>query len=666
MLQHCTEGLFYYIIQNKQQYMVSVEKLTVRFGGFTLLDELSFLINDRDRIGLVGKNGAGKSTLMKILAGMDEPSSGQITRPRALTTGYLSQHFTQSDNSTVIDEVMLAFDEVIQLQQQIENINHQIGEFHDYNSTEYFDLIDKLTHMTERYEILGGNNCRGEAERALLGLGFLRTDFDRPTSVFSGGWRMRIELARLLLQKPGLLLLDEPTNHLDIESIQWLETFLSSYPGAVILVSHDRAFLDGVTNRTIEIVLGKIYDYKASYSKFVELRKERRDQQQKTYENQQKMIKDTEDFIERFRYKATKAVQVQSRIKQLDKVVRIEIDDEENATLAIRFNAAPRSGEIVAETEDLAVGYDGPDIISDVTICIERGEKVAFVGKNGAGKSTLVKTLMGHLKPKGKYKQGHNVIPAYFAQTQADSLDGNITVLDTVDRVAKGDIRTKIRDMLGAFLFSGEDVEKKVSVLSGGERTRLAMVLLLLEPANLLVLDEPTNHLDMRSKEVLKQAILNFEGTAIIVSHDRDFLDGLVSKVYEFGGGTVKEHLGGIYEFLERKKVDSLRELERKEIVTSESGLGKTEPAGKAGFEARKEMARQQKKLERDIEKAEAEIMRIEAEITKEEVLMSKPENASDTAIFKRYNNLKKDLETAMQKWEEAHAALETFMAVNN
>ena len=545
--------------------MISVEGLKVEFNATPLFEDVSYVINKKDRIALVGKNGAGKSTMLKILAGIQQPTAGVVAVPRECTIGYLPQVMILSDKRTVMQEAELAFEHIFEMQAGIERMNQQLAERTDYDSEDYQKLIDRFTHENERFLMMGGTNYRAEIERTLQGLGFSREDFDRSTSEFSGGWRMRIELAKLLLRRPDVLLLDEPTNHLDIESIQWLENFLSTRANAVVLVSHDRAFLNNVTTRTIEITCGRIYDYKVKYDEFVVLRKERREQQLRAYENQQKEIKDTEDFIERFRYKATKAVQVQSRIKQLEKIVPIEVDEEDTSSLHLKFAPATRSGNYPVICEGVRKAYGDHVVFHDVTLTISRGEKVAFVGKNGEGKSTLVKCIMDQIPYDGKLVIGHNVQIGYFAQNQASLLDENLTVFQTIDDVAKGEIRNKIRDLLGAFMFGGpEESMKKVKVLSGGERTRLAMIKLLLEPVNLLILDEPTNHLDMKTKDILKQALMDFDGTLIVVSHDRDFLDGLVTKVYEFGNQRVKEHLCGIYEFLETKKMESLRELERK------------------------------------------------------------------------------------------------------
>ena len=573
--------------------MVSVDNLKVEFGVMPLFEDVSYVINKRDRIALVGKNGAGKSTMFKILAGIQAPTSGSVSVPRDVTIGYLPQVMILSDKHTVMEEAEMAFEHIFDLQASIERMNQELADRTDYDSENYHKLIEKFTHDNERFLMMGGTNYTAEIERTLMGLGFSREDFNRPTSEFSGGWRMRIELAKLLLRRPDVLLLDEPTNHLDIESIQWLENFLKTSAGAVVLVSHDRAFINNVTNRTIEISCGHIYDYKVAYDEFVVLRKERREQQLRAYENQQKQIQDTEDFIERFRYKATKAVQVQSRIKQLEKIVPIEIDDEDNSALRLKFPPAMRSGNYPVICDGVKKAYGSHIVFHDVTLTINRGEKVAFVGKNGEGKSTLVKCIMDEIPYEGKLTIGHNVQIGYFAQNQAQMLDENLSVFDTIDYVAKGDIGLKIRDILGAFMFGGEASDKKVKVLSGGERSRLAMIKLLLEPVNFLILDEPTNHLDMRSKDVLKEAIKEFDGTVIVVSHDREFLDGLVTKVYEFGGGVVKEHIGGIYDFLQKKKIESLNELQLSASPTV-SATKKEEPEtvseNKLSYEAQKEL----------------------------------------------------------------------------
>ena len=630
--------------------MISVEQLTVEFSSKPLFSGISFLINPKDKIALVGKNGAGKSTLLKLLAGLQQPTSGTISIPSGLTIGYLPQHMIHDEGTTVMQEAQKAFKKVNDLQEYINQLANELAERTDYESEGYQRLIEQMAHENELLQVLGGGNFAGELEKTLIGLGFLRSDFDRQCSEFSGGWRMRIELAKILLQRPELFLLDEPTNHLDIESIQWLENFLKNYSGAIVLVSHDRAFIDNVTNRTIEISLGKIYDYNVNYSKFVELRKERREQQIRAYENQQKMIADTEEFIERFRYKATKAVQVQSRIKQLEKVERIEIDLEDTSRLHLKFPPAPRSGDFPIIVENLRKAYGDHLVFDHVDFTIKRGEKVAFVGKNGEGKSTLVKCIMGKLTDyTGTLKIGHNVKIGYFAQNQASLLDENKTVFETIDYVAVGDIRTKIRDILGAFMFGGEASEKKVKVLSGGERSRLAMIRLLLEPVNLLILDEPTNHLDMQSKDVLKEAIRAFDGTVILVSHDREFLDGLVSKVYEFGNQRVKEHLGGIYDFLREKNITQLNELEltRQEKKKEE----KADSQNKLSYEARKELSRQLRKQERLVEEAEQTVTRLEKELAEIEQKLSQPETPS-TDLLDTYQNKKHLLEQKMYEWE--------------
>ncbi len=640
--------------------MISVENLQVEFGGFTLFDDVSFVINKKDRIALVGKNGAGKSTLLKILAGLQSPTNGTVSIPKETTIGYLPQQMQLKDTRSVREEAELAFDRIHEMEREIDNLNAQLAERTDYESEAYHKIIDQVTHLSEQFQMAGGNNYHAELERTLLGLGFAREDFDRPTSEFSGGWRMRIELAKLLLRRPDVLLLDEPTNHLDIESIQWLENFIATRANAVILVSHDRAFIDNTTSRTIEIELGHIYDYKVKYSEYVVLRKERREQQLRAYENQQKKLADTEAFIERFRYKATKSTQVQSRIKQLEKIERIEVDEVDTAMLNLKFPPAPHSGSYPVIAEEVAKSYGDHLIFEHVNFTIRRGEKVAFVGKNGEGKSTLVKCIMNEIPYEGTLKLGHGVKIGYFAQNQAQLLDENMTVFDTVDYVAQGDIRTKIRDILGAFMFGGEASEKKVKVLSGGERSRLAMIRLLLEPVNLLILDEPTNHLDMRSKDVLKNALKDFDGTVIVVSHDREFLDGLVEKVYEFGNKRVVEHLGGIYDFLEKKKMESLQELERSQKVTDTAAPAEELPTqNKLSYEARKEQNRQVKKLERAIAESEKKIEELETAIHGIEEQLATPEGAADTSLYTRYSELKQSLAEAMDLWTEQTMELE-------
>ena len=641
--------------------MISVNQLSVLFGDFTLFDNVSFLVNDRDRIGLAGKNGAGKSTLLKIFAKLQEPTSGNISYPSEVTIGYLPQHMLYSDGLTVMEDALTAFDEVLYLKSQIDSINQQMAERDDYESEAYIGLINKLTDYSDRYYMLGGDNIEGQAERTLMGLGFKREDFKRDTSEFSGGWRMRIELAKILLKRPNIFLLDEPTNHLDIESIQWLEDFLKTYAGAVVLVSHDKAFLNNVTNRTIEISLGKINDYKVPYSKYIELRVERREQQKKAFENQQKMIKDTEDFIERFRYKTSKAVQVQSRIKHLEKIDRIEIDEEDLRKLNIRFAPAQRTGDIVVEGKDLSKRYDEHLVLDSVNFQIERGDKMAFIGKNGEGKTTLVRMIMRELDYEGECRIGHNVNIGYFAQNQAQKLDDNKTVWEVVDEIATGDIRLKLKSILAAFMFAGEEIDKKVKVLSGGERSRLAMVRLMLEPYNVLILDEPTNHLDIRSKDVLKSALANFDGTVIVVSHDRDFLDGLVNKMYEFGNKQIKEHTGGIYEFLEKKRLTSLKDLEIKQKEIKE--LIEEEPsASKLSFEERKTLNKKIKKVQNEIDKAEKNIDKCEDLIAKMDEQFANPIGTEDEAFYTKYNRTKKELEQEMENWENFSIEIEELI----
>lgn len=644
--------------------MISVNNVSVIFGGFYLLDSVSFLINKKDRIGLTGRNGAGKSTTLKMLAGLQQPSEGNISMSSDVKIGYLPQTKVYADGNPVRKEAEKAYADLFALKDELERLNGELAEREDYDSEGYMKLLDKIHDKTEQLAMRGEGNIDGEVEVVLKGLGFRPEDFERKCEEFSGGWRMRIELAKILLARPDIFLLDEPTNHLDIESITWLESFLQSYPGAVVLVSHDRAFLDNVTTRTIEVSLGKVYDYKVPYSRFEELRKERIEQQMRAYQNQQKQIKDTEDFIERFRYKATKSVQVQSRIKQLDKLERIEVEEEDSTRINIRFQPAVRSGDVVLSGRELTKAYGNHVVLKDIDLDITRGEKVAFVGKNGEGKSTLVKMIMGEIPFEGELKIGYNVNIGYFAQNQADLLDSELSVLDTVDRVAQGEIRKKIRDILGAFLFSGEDVDKKVKVLSGGERTRLAMVRLLLEPYNLLILDEPTNHLDMRTKDILKEALRNFEGTVIVVSHDRDFLNGLADKVYEFANRNVKEYLGGVADFLASKKIACFREYEQlhkpKNGATSAGGERAVEtPENKMSFEERKQMNRELKKGEQRVEKAEMEIARLEEEIRQMEEKMAAGEISDD--LLKAYGQAKRDLEGTMEEWEQATEAYEAM-----
>lgn len=642
--------------------MISIQNLSVEFSAKSLFDHINYVINRKDRIALVGKNGAGKSTMLKIIAGLQQPTSGSVSVPQDTTIGYLPQHMTISDTNTVIGEVRSAFSHLDRLHKQYNQLNNELSSRTDYESDEYHHLIDRMAQLSERIAMEESENAEAEMEKTLIGLGFLRSDFKRPTSEFSGGWRMRIELAKLLLRRPDVLLLDEPTNHLDIESIQWLENFLQTKANAVVLVSHDRAFIDNVTNRTIEISLGKIYDYSVNYSKYVVLRKERLEQQMRAYQNQQKQIQDTEEFIERFRYKATKSVQVQSRIKQLAKIQRIEVDEVDTSHLNLRFPPAPRSGDYPVIADNLGKAYGDHQVFDHATFTIKRGEKVAFVGKNGEGKSTLVKCIMNEIPYTGTLKIGHNVKIGYFAQNQAQLLDESLTVFDTIDRVAVGDIRTKIRDILGAFMFGGEASDKKVKVLSGGEKTRLAMIRLLLEPVNLLILDEPTNHLDMNTKDILKQAIKDFNGTVIVVSHDREFLDGLVEKVYEFGGGQVRECLGGIYEFLEKKKLASLSELERSKPVVpvrntvasapKQPAQETAQPSRKLSYAEQREQTKLLRKAEKKVAEAEADVAAIDAQIAETEARIAAGE--VDNAIFETHADLQKKQENAMSLWELA------------
>lgn len=643
--------------------MISINNLTIEFSSQVLFDNINYVINPKDKIALVGKNGAGKSTMLKIIAGLQTPTSGSVAIPADVTIGYLPQQMILEDTLTVVEEVRKVFAHIDRMQTQLDHMNTELAERTDYDSDSYHALIERVSNLTEELAMASGDNCEAEMEKTLLGLGFVRSDFNRPTAEFSGGWRMRIELAKLLLQRPDVLLLDEPTNHLDIESIQWLESFLVSKAKAVVLVSHDRAFIDNVTNRTIEISLGKIYDYSVNYSKYVVLRQERLEQQMRAFQNQQKMIKETEDFIERFRYKATKSVQVQSRIKQLAKIDRIEVDEVDTSHLNLKFPPAPRSGDYPVIADNVGKAYGLHQVFDNATFTIKRGEKVAFVGKNGEGKSTLVKCIMGEIPFTGNLKIGHNVKIGYFAQNQAQLLDEEISVFDTIDRVAVGDIRTKIRDILGAFMFGGEASDKKVKVLSGGEKTRLAMIRLLLEPVNLLILDEPTNHLDMKTKDILKNAIKEFDGTVIVVSHDREFLDGLVEKVYEFGGGKVKECLGGIYEFLEKKKLASLSELERSTTPTEKPSAKKSEQkpsdgpntqtqTRKLSYAEQREHEKIVRKAKKKMDEAESEVSRLEQEVADIESIISTGSFPSD--IYDRHAATTKQLENAMSLWELA------------
>lgn len=661
--------------------MISVEGLRVEFAAKPLFSNVSFVINDRDRIALVGKNGAGKSTMLKILCGMQKPTDGRVAVPQDTTIGYLPQVMLLSDHTTVIEETRKAFSHVTELKKRIDDLNLQLAQRTDYESDEYLNLVQTFTTEHERYMMLGAENCEAEMERTLLGLGFSRNDFQRPTSEFSGGWRMRIELAKILLRNPDVLLLDEPTNHLDIDSIRWFEQFLNQSAKSVVLVSHDRAFINNVSNRTIEISCGKVVDYKVKYDEYVVLRKERRQQQLRAYENQQKEIADIKDFIERFRYKPTKAVQVQSRIKQLEKIVPIEIDEVDNSALHLKFPPCLRSGDYPVICEDVRKDYGHHTVFSHVNLTIKRGEKVAFVGKNGEGKSTLVKCIMNQIPFDGNLKIGHNVQIGYFAQNQTQMLDETLTVFQTIDNVAKGDIRLKINDILGAFMFGGENSDKKVKVLSGGERSRLAMIRLLLEPVNLLILDEPTNHLDMPSKDVLKEAIQAFDGTAIIVSHDREFLDGLVTKVFEFGNGKVREHIGGIYDFLRQHDIDSLDMLGNKTLaqstVDSDNSINtklsantkhsasedNTKKDGMQSYVERKEQMKAINRTKKAIAATEKKIESMEIRLKELDDLLCDPKNASDMTMVNEYTDIKRNIDVEIEKWEKLSEELESLSA---
>lgn len=645
--------------------MISVDGLKVEFGVKPLFEDVSFVVNDRDRIALVGKNGAGKSTMLKILCGLQKPTAGTVSVPNETTIGYLPQVMKLTDDTTVREEAYKAFSDITRLKERVDELNRQLEERTDYESEEYLDLVQRFTNAHDRYMMMGADNCDANLERTLTGLGFLQSDFDRPTSEFSGGWRMRIELAKILLQSPDVLLLDEPTNHLDIESIQWLEQFLSQSAKAVVLVSHDRAFINNVTNRTLEISCGKVVDYKVNYDQYVVLRKERREQQLRAYENQQKEIAEMKDFIERFRYKPTKAVQVQSRIKQLAKIVPIEIDEVDNSQMRLKFPPCLRSGDYPVICDGVRKKYGEHTVFSNVNLTIKRGEKVAFVGKNGEGKSTLVKCIMNEIPFEGNLKIGHNVQIGYFAQNQAQMLNDNITVFDTIDQVARGEIRLKINDILGAFMFGGEASEKKVSVLSGGERSRLAMIRLLLEPVNLLILDEPTNHLDMRSKDVLKEAVKAFDGTAIIVSHDREFLDGLVSKVYEFGGGKVTEHIGGIYDFLQKHNIESFDAIVRKQPAVAEAASAEKTTvevsAAKQSYAEHKEQQKKIRKAEKAVKESEARIEKMESRLKELDELLYQPENASNMEYVTEYTSTKKTLDKEVENWEKLSEELDAL-----
>ena len=651
--------------------MISIDNLKVEFGVKPLFDNVSFVINDKDRIALVGKNGAGKSTMLKIICGLQKPTSGNVAIPNDTTIGYLPQVMNLQDDTTVREETQKAFADISHMKERVDRLNAELAERTDYESESYMELVQKFTAEHERYMMMGAENYEAEIERTLTGLGFVRSDFDRPTSEVSGGWRMRIELAKILLRRPDVLLLDEPTNHLDIESIQWLERFLQQSAKAVVLVSHDRAFINNVTNRTLEITCGHVTDYKVKYDEYVTLRAERREQQIRAYENQQKEIADIKDFIERFRYKPTKAVQVQSRIKQLEKIVPIEIDEIDNSALHLKFPPCLRSGDYPVICEDVEKKYGDHTVFSGVNLTIKRGEKVAFVGKNGEGKSTLVKCIMDEIPFTGNLKVGHNVQIGYFAQNQAQMLDGELTVFETIDNVARGEVRLKINDILGAFMFGGEASDKKVKVLSGGERSRLAMIRLLLEPVNLLILDEPTNHLDMPSKDVLKEAIKAFDGTAIVVSHDREFLDGLVTKVYEFGGGKVTEHLGGIYDYLRAHNATSIDEhlgtlaqQTSQPNNTDKTALAADDAASssKASYAERKELQKKIRKAERAVSESEDKISKMETRLKELDTLLCDPDHASDMTLINEYTETKNALDKEEEKWAELSEELETLM----
>ena len=643
--------------------MISVDGLAVEFGGTTLFSDISFVINEKDRIALMGKNGAGKSTLLKILAGVRQPTRGKVSAPKDCVVAYLPQHLMTEDGRTVFDETAQAFAHLHEMEAQIDRLNKELETRTDYESDSYMALIEEVSALSEKFYSIDATNYEEDVEKSLLGLGFTREDFQRQTSDFSGGWRMRIELAKLLLQKPDVLLLDEPTNHLDIESIQWLEDFLINNGKAVIVISHDRKFVDNITTRTIEVTMGRIYDYKVNYSQYLTLRKERREQQQKAYDEQQKFIAETKEFIERFKGTYSKTLQVQSRVKMLEKLELLEVDEEDTSALRLKFPPSPRSGSYPVIMEGVGKTYGNHVVFRNANLTVERGDKVAFVGKNGEGKSTLVKCIMKEIEHEGTLTLGHNVQIGYFAQNQAQLLDGELTVFDTIDRVAKGDIRLKIRDILGAFMFGGEASEKKVKVLSGGERSRLAMIKLLLEPVNFLILDEPTNHLDMRSKDVLKDAIRDFDGTVVVVSHDREFLDGLVSKVYEFGGGLVKEHLGGIYDFLQRKNIESLNDLQKPSLSTSSTMVSsveeKTGASNRLSYEQQKEQQKKVRRLEKAVEQCEARIGELEAAVKMLEDQLATPEGAADVSNYERHGALKKQLDEAVNAWEETSLELE-------
>lgn len=640
--------------------MISIDNITVRFGAFTLFDRISFQLNKGDRAGLVGRNGAGKTTLLNLIAGLQKPDEGVVVGSDGLDIGYLPQQMKHSGTSSLYNETMKAFAHILRMEHKIESISHELAERTDYESDSYMKLIQQLSTLNERFEMEGGNAIHADIEQTLVGLGFSSGDMKRPVTEFSGGWRMRMELAKILLRKPDFILLDEPTNHLDIDSIQWLENYLSAFNGGVLVISHDRVFLDNVTNRTLDLTLGNLHDYKVGYSEYIRLKEERIEHQMASFQNQQKMIKDTEKFIERFRYKATKAVQVQSRVKQLSKIDRIEVEQDNTHDMNLRFPAAARSGKLVIEAAGLCKSYGDHEVLKDVDLVIERGEKVAFVGRNGEGKTTLVRMIIGALDFQGMLKLGHNVELGYFAQNQDELMNEERTVFETVDAIAVGDIRTRMRDILGAFLFSGEDVDKKVKVLSGGERSRLAMAVMILQPFNLLILDEPTNHLDMRSKDILKNALLQFNGTLIVVSHDREFLDGLVDKVYEFRNKGLKEYSGGIFEFLEKRKISSIREIERKGKPENK-GTGRANSANRDGYREMKEHEKKVRQADKQVHQLEGRISEMEQALKSMDEILSDPGNVEDPAVFTSYEEKRRLLDALMLQWESASAHLENL-----
>lgn len=637
--------------------MISVDNITIRFGSFNLFNDISFQLNKGDRVGLVGRNGAGKTTLLNLISGRQMPDEGKVVKPADITIGYLPQQMKHKGDKPLIEETLQAFEHILSIEKEIDSLNRQLESRDDYHSDEYMQLIEKQTTLNERFHMLGGHGIHADVEQTLLGLGFNNADMNRPVTEFSGGWRMRVELAKILLRKPDYILLDEPTNHLDIHSIQWLEEYLSGYSGGVLLISHDRLFLDRVTNRTLDLSLGKVFDYKVNYSNYVDLKQERITHQHAAFQNQQKMIRDTEEFIDRFRYKATKAVQVQSRIKQLEKLDRIEVEQEDIRDMNLRFPQAERSGRIVLKTEGLDKSYGTHEVLKGIDLIIERGEKVAFVGRNGEGKTTLSRIIVGELDYQGKMKLGHNVSLGYFAQNQDELMDEKKTVFETVDDIAVGDVRTRMRDILGAFLFSGEDVDKKVKVLSGGERSRLAMAVMILQPFNLMVLDEPTNHLDMRSKDILKEALLQFDGTLIVVSHDREFLDGLVDKVYEFREQGIREYSGGIFEFLRKRKISSMREIEKRDTKKQQIDT-KPSRGNKAEYAKKKSYDRQIRKMERKVESLEKEIETHEQQIQEMDEIMADPDNIEGRDLFNKYEEVQSNLESLMKQWEKASTEL--------